>query len=204
MRVVGLILAGGLSRRMGGGDKALRLLCGRTLLERVIERLEPQVEALLLNANGNPQRFARFGLPIVADGIAGYPGPLAGVLAGLDWMAGHRPDCEGVVSVASDAPFLPDDLVARLEEGLASSGKQLACAASAGQAHPVFAFWPVALRAALRQAILAEGIRKVDLFTARHGLLLVPFADAPVDPFFNVNRPQDLLAAEELLACLSR
>ena len=200
MKAVGVILAGGLSRRMGGGDKALQLVGGRTLLDRVIERLKPQVETLLLNANGDAARFAPFGLPIVADSVAGYAGPLAGVLAGLDWTADHRPDCAHVVSVASDAPFLPKDLVARLEAGLSGSPGAVACAASGGRAHPVFALWPVALRADLRQAIAREGVRKVDLFTARHELRLVPFATAPLDPFFNANEPQDLLAAEKLLA----
>jgi molybdenum cofactor guanylyltransferase len=202
MKTVGLILAGGLSRRMGGGDKALRLLCRRPLIERVIERLAPQVAALLLNANGDPARFARFGLPVVADSVAGYAGPLAGVLAGLDWTAEHRPECDTVASVASDAPFLPKDLVARLAAGLIGSPGAVACAASGGRVHPVFALWPVRLREDLRQAVVGEGIRKVDLFTARHPLQVVSFAAEPVDPFFNANEPRDLLAAEELLARL--
>jgi molybdenum cofactor guanylyltransferase len=187
---------------MGGGDKALRLLCRRPLIERVIERLAPQVAALLLNANGDPARFARFGLPVVADSVAGYAGPLAGVLAGLDWTAEHRPECDTVASVASDAPFLPKDLVARLAAGLIGSPGAVACAASGGRVHPVFALWPVRLREDLRQAVVGEGIRKVDLFTARHPLQVVSFAAEPVDPFFNANEPRDLLAAEELLARL--
>ena len=112
MNIVGLLLAGGQSRRMGGGDKALRLLGGRSLLERVIERLRPQTAALVLNANGDPRRFAGFGLPVVADSIADFAGPLAGILAGLDWAAAHRPNCPVVASVATDAPFLPEDLAA--------------------------------------------------------------------------------------------
>jgi molybdenum cofactor guanylyltransferase len=197
--VVGLLLAGGQSRRMGGGDKALRLLEGIPLLERVIERLRPQVEALVLNANGDPLRFARFALPVAADSVPGFAGPLAGVLAGLDWAASHRPDCPYVVSVATDAPFLPVDLVARLTEGLDEPDADLACAASGGRSHPVFGLWPVRLRDDLRRAVVDHGIRKVDLWTARHNLTTVPFADQPVDPFFNANRPEDFETAAVLL-----
>lgn len=199
MKVVGLLLAGGLSRRMGGGDKALRLLGGVSLLDRVIERLRPQVEALVLNANGDPARFARFGLPVVPDSVPDFAGPLAGVLAGLDWTASHRPDCAYVVSVATDAPFLPKDMVARFTAGIEEAQADLACAASAGQAHPVIGLWPARLREDLRQAVVEEGIRKVDQWTARHRLATVPFASEPVDPFFNANRPEDLAAAAALL-----
>src|SRR5208283_2811682 len=184
---------------MGGGDKALRPLGGVTLLERVIARVEPQVDALVLNANGDPARFDRFALPVVPDSVPGFAGPLAGVLAGLDWAAGHRPDCPYVVSVASDAPFLPTDLVSRLAAGLDEAGADLACAASGGRSHPVFGLWPVRLREDLRRALVAEGIRKVDLWTARHKLVTVSFPDHPVDPFFNANRPEDFAAAAALL-----
>jgi len=197
--IVGLLLAGGQSRRMGGGDKALRLLGGVPLLEHVIERLAPQVEALVLNANGDPARFAAFGLPVTADSVADFAGPLAGVLAGLDWVASRRPDCRFVVSVATDAPFLPRDLVARLARGLDEAGADLACAASGGRSHPVFGLWPVRLRENLRRAVIEEGVRKVDQWTAHHKLVTVPFADRPVDPFFNANRPEDLAAAAALL-----
>jgi len=199
MRVAGLLLAGGQSRRMGGGDKALRPLGGISLLDRVVERLRPQIEAMVLNANGDPARFARFALPVVADSVPGFAGPLAGVIAGLDWAAVERPDCPYVVSVATDAPFLPGDLVARLAEGLEGAGADLACAASGGRTHPVFGLWPVRLRDELRQAVVEEGIRKVDLWTARYKLITVPFADQPVDPFFNANRPADFDAAAALL-----
>jgi len=199
VKVVGLLLAGGQSRRMGGGDKALRLLEGIPLLERVIERLRPQVEALVLNANGDPLRFARFALPVAADSVPGFAGPLAGVLAGLDWAVSHRPDCPYVVSVATDAPFLPVDLVARLAEGLDEARADLACAASGGRSHPVFGLWPVRLRGDLRRAVVDHGIRKVDLWTTRHKLTTVPFADQPVDPFFNANRPEDFETAAVLL-----
>jgi molybdopterin-guanine dinucleotide biosynthesis protein A len=199
MKVVGLLLAGGQSRRMGGGDKALHLLGGAPLLDHVIERLAPQVEALVLNANGDPARFARFGLPMVSDSVPDFAGPLAGVLAGLDWAAAHREDCAFVVSVATDAPFLPHDLVARLAAARDEADADLACAASGGRSHPVFGLWPVRLREDLRRAVVEEGIRKVDQWTMRHRLVTVPFADRPVDPFFNANRPEDLEAAAMLL-----
>jgi molybdenum cofactor guanylyltransferase len=199
VKTVGLLLAGGQSRRMGGGDKALRALGASTLLDRVIGRLRPQVDALVLNANGDPARFALFALPVVPDSIPGFAGPLAGVLAGLDWAAAHRPDCPYIVSVATDAPFIPTDLVARLAYGLAEAGADLACAASGGRAHPVFGLWPVGLREDLRRAVVDEAIRKVDLWTGRHRLVTVPFPDTPVDPFFNANRPEDFNAAAALL-----
>ena len=200
MKVVGLLLAGGQSRRMGGGDKALRLLGGIPLIDRVIERLRPQVDALVLNANGDPARFARLALPVAADSVPGFAGPLAGVLAGLDWAFSHRSDCPYVVSVATDAPFLPIDLVARLAQGLDEGSADLACAASGGRPHPVFGLWPVRLRDDLRRALVDQTIRKVDLWTVRHRLATVPFADYPVDPFFNANRPEDLETAAALLA----
>ena len=199
MKVVGLLLAGGLSRRMGGGDKALRLLGGVSLLDRVIDRIRPQVEALVLNANGDPARFARFGLPVAPDSVPDFAGPLAGVLAGLDWAAANRPDCAYVVSVATDAPFLPKDLVARFAAGIEAAHADLACAASGGQAHPVIGLWPVRLREDLRHAVAEEGIRKVDQWTARHSLATVVFGSEPIDPFFNANRPEDFDAAAALL-----
>jgi molybdenum cofactor guanylyltransferase len=199
VKVVGLLLAGGQSRRMGGGDKALRLLDGIPLMDRVIERLRPQVDTLVLNANGDPARFAGYGLPVVPDSVPSFAGPLAGVLAGLDWAAAHTPDYPYIVSVATDAPFLPDDLVMRLAQALEQARADLACAASGGRAHPVFGLWPLHLREDLRRAVAEEGIRKVDLWTARHRLVTVPFADYPFDPFFNANRPEDFEAAAALL-----
>jgi molybdenum cofactor guanylyltransferase len=201
MSIVGVLLAGGQSRRMGGGDKSLRLLGGRTLIDHVVERLRPQVAALVVNANGDPARFARLGLPVVSDSIPDFAGPLAGILAGLDWAAANRPDCDLVVSVPTDAPFLPRDLVARLQHGMKTAGAELACAQSGGQPHPVVGLWPVRLREALRQALLAEGIRKVDVWTARYPLATVPFPEElpGLDPFFNANRPEDLDRAAALL-----
>ena len=200
MKIVGLLLAGGQSRRMGGGDKTLHVLGGVSLLERVIQRLRPQVDALVLNANGDPKRFSQFGLPVVADSIPGFAGPLAGVLAGLDWTVANRPDCPVIATVATDAPFLPTDLVARLVEGIERSGGDLACAASDGRLHPVFGLWRVRLREDLRRAVAEEGVRKVDQWTARYRLTEVCFPVDPIDPFFNANCPEDFAAAERLLA----
>jgi molybdopterin-guanine dinucleotide biosynthesis protein A len=197
--IVGVLLAGGGSRRMGGGDKCLRELGGRTILDRIIERVTPQVDWLVLNANGDPARFARFGLPVVADSVPGQAGPLAGVLTGLEWARDHLPDCTRVASFAADAPFVPTDLVQMLVASVDGQGADMACAASAGRAHPVFGLWPVRLAADLRRALVDEDIRKVDAWTARYRLATVNFPVEHVDPFFNVNRPDDLAAAERLL-----
>jgi len=199
VKIAGVLLAGGQSQRMGGGDKNLRLLGGKPMLAHVIERAKPQVDTLVLNANGDPQRFASFGLPIIADSVTGFVGPLAGVLAGLDWAAAHLPDAELVASFATDAPFFPRDLVRRLAVALEEGGFDLACAQSNGQAHPVFGLWPVSLREALREA-LAGGLRKVDRWTVRYKLVEVEFLAEPVDPFFNANSPEDLAEAERLVA----
>jgi molybdopterin-guanine dinucleotide biosynthesis protein A len=197
--VVGVLLAGGQARRMGGGDKCLRQLGGATILEHVIARARPQVATLVLNANGDPARFARFGLPVVADVVEGFAGPLAGVLTGMQWAQHNRPDCPWVATIATDTPFFPSDLVARLLAALDQDGADLACAASGGRAHPVFGLWPVRLADDLRTAMVEEGIRKVDVWTARQRLVEVPFATDPIDPFFNTNRPEDLAEAERLL-----
>lgn len=197
-----MLLAGGQSRRMGGGDKCLRLLAGQPILSHIIERARLQVEALVLNANGDPARFAGFGLPVVADVVADYAGPLAGILTGLDWAAEQAPGCSHVASFACDAPFFPRDLVARFVSALAAEDAELACATSAGRAHPVFGLWPLALREDLRKAMTGEGIRKVDIWTGRYKLARAEFSlvDGPLgpgDPFFNANRPEDLAEAED-------
>lgn len=197
--IVGVLLAGGRSRRMGGGDKCLRPLGGRPLLAHVIERAAPQVARLVLNANGDPARFEAFGLPVVADTVEGFAGPLAGVLTGLHWAAAHAPDVPWVATFATDAPFLPRDLVARLRSAVEAEGADMACAASGGRDHPVFGLWPVALRDDLRRAMVDEEIRKVDGWTGRYRLARADFPTAPIDPFFNTNRPQDLAEAERLL-----
>jgi molybdenum cofactor guanylyltransferase len=196
--IAGILLAGGLSRRMGGGDKCLRPLGAATILARVIARAQPQVAALALNANGDPGRFAAYRLPVIADSIPDFAGPLAGVLAGLDWAA-SRGDTH-VASFATDAPFLPHDLVARFVAAREREGADLVCAASGGRTHPVFGLWPVGLRDALRHAMVAEGIRKVDAWTARYRLAIVDYPTEPFDPFFNTNLPEDLAVAAALLA----
>ena len=197
-RVVGVILAGGQSRRMGGGDKILRLVGGRSILDRVIERLRPQVSRLVLNANGDPERFAANGLPVVADTVPGFPGPLAGVLAGLDWVAAEMPEAVWIVTVAADVPFLPFDLVSRLVHA-AEQGAELVSAASRGQTHPVIGLWPIGLREDLRRALVREGAHSVSGWTSSRRLAIVDFPAVSVDPFFNVNTPDDLAAAERLL-----
>jgi len=197
VKIAGVLLAGGQSQRMGGGDKCLRLLAGRPILAHIIERVRPQVTALVLNANGDPARFAAFGLPVVADDISGFAGPLAGVLAGLDWAAANVPGATHVASFATDAPFLPRDLVAAFREAMRAGLYDLACAGSDGRAHPVFGLWPLGLRDDLRAALLS-GVRKVDQWTAGYRLVEVEFPAAPVDPFFNTNRPEDLAEAERL------
>jgi molybdopterin-guanine dinucleotide biosynthesis protein A len=199
---LGLLLAGGLARRMGGGDKPLRTIAGRTILAHVIERLAPQCDGLLINANGDPERFAEYGLPVAADDVPDFAGPLAGILAGLDWMAQHRPQLQWLVSVAADTPFIPRDLVARLHEARATSNVPLACAASGGWTHPVIGLWPVGLRADLRHALTVEDERKIDRWTARHGCGSAEWPVDPVDPFFNANRPEDIEEAERLFASL--
>ncbi len=195
-----VVLAGGLGRRMGGGDKPMREIGGRTILDHVIERLEGQSDGLILNANGDPERFARFDLPVVADTIEGYPGPLAGILAALEWTAANRPSIEWVVSAAGDCPFLPRDLVARLQQARSAEGADLAVAASGGQAHPVIGLWKVALRDELRHALIDEDLRKIDRWTARYRLATVAWPVEPVDPFFNANTVDDLAEAERLAA----
>ncbi len=197
--VVGVLLAGGRARRMGGGDKCLLPLGGRPLLEHVIARARPQVATLVLNANGDPERFAAFGLPVVADTIEGFAGPLAGVLAGFDWALAEVPDARWLATFATDTPFFPQDLVGRLCEAVAGGRADLACARSSGRAHPVFGLWPVSLRDDLERAMREEGLRKIDRFTARYRLATVDWPVEEVDPFFNVNRAEDLRAAEARL-----
>lgn len=199
---LGLLLAGGLARRMGGGDKPLRMIAGRTILAHVIERLGPQCDGLLINANGDPARFSDYGLPVVADSVPDFAGPLAGILAGLDWMALHRPELEWLVSVAADTPFIPRDLVARLHAAREAEHVPLACAASGGWTHPVIGLWPVSLREELRHALTVDDERKIDRWTARHGCASTEWPVEPIDPFFNANRPDDLAEAERLFAAL--
>ena len=200
MRLAGVILAGGQARRMGGGDKGLLDLGGRPLLAHVIARLEPQVDMLILNANGAPDRFAEFGLPVVADSVEGFAGPLSGVLAGMDRAAGTG--ATHVISAAADTPFFPCDLAPRLCLAAEREDVPIALAATTGadgtHRHPTFGLWPVALREDLRAA-LAGGVRKVVQWADRHGTASVSFPAAPFDPFFNVNTPDDMDRARSIL-----
>lgn len=197
--VCGLLLAGGQSRRMGGGDKCLMEIGGRTLLRRILDVAAPQVGPIVLNSNSDPVQFADCGLPVVPDTVGGFAGPLAGVLTGLEWARANAPGCDWVASFACDAPFAPTDLVVRLLAAAEADGADLACASSGARDHPVFALWPVRLADALKEAVVGEGIRKVDVWTGRYRLARAEFGTEPVDPFFNVNRPEDLAAAEALL-----
>ncbi|MDF1751116.1 MAG: molybdenum cofactor guanylyltransferase MobA [Alphaproteobacteria bacterium] len=196
----GLLLAGGLARRMGGGDKGMKLLAGKPILQHIIDRVRGQVDVLALNANGDPSRFSDYGLMVLPDVIEGYAGPLAGVLTGLDWAARSLPDCEYVATFPTDAPFLPLDLVARLKAAIETEGADMACARSKDRDHPVVGLWPVRLAEDLRHAMVDEDIRKVDRWTARHTLAVVDFPTNPIDPFFNANHPDDLAEAEALLS----
>ena len=195
---LGLILAGGLARRMGGGDKGMIKIGGQTILERVLERLTPQCSPVVINANGDPSRFAFTGLPVVPDDIPDFAGPLAGILAGLDWAAVHAPHTEYVASAPGDCPFLPRNLFRRLEDARIAENKPLACAKSGDWRHPVVGLWPVKLRGDLRHALMEENLHKIEIWTARHGVAIAEWPDRPTDPFFNVNTPEDAARASEL------
>lgn len=198
-RIAGVVLAGGLSRRMGGGDKCLRTLAGRPLLRHVIDRLAPQVDVVAINANADTPPYADFDASVFADSVPGFAGPLAGVLSALDWAATQTPPYDWVVTVPCDAPFIPRDLAMRLFRAVTDDGADMACTRSRGRDHPVVGLWPVALREPLRRALEGEGVRKVDRWTARYNLARAAFDDGAVDPFFNVNTPDDLAEAERLL-----
>ena len=197
---LGLVLAGGLARRMGGGDKALIKIGGATILDRVLATLSGQCTDIIINANGDPARFADTGCTVVPDNVEGHPGPLAGILAGLDWLAAQNNGVEWIVSVPGDCPFLPDDLVERLHQARRQmgTGVPLACARSGEWRHPVVGLWPVALRASLRKALVEEDLRKIEVWTARHGVAIAEWPAEPVDPFFNVNTPEDAAKAERI------
>jgi molybdenum cofactor guanylyltransferase len=199
-RPLGLVLAGGLARRMGGGDKARITIGGVTILERVLARLKPQCTQVILNANNDLARFTDTGLPIVQDSVPGFVGPLAGILAGLDWAAEHAPEITDIASVPGDCPFLPVDLIMRLHAARQTAGQRLACARSGEWRHPVVGLWPVALRDDLRRALAEDGLRKIESWTSRHGVAIADWPTAPVDPFFNVNTPEDVAEAERIAA----
>jgi molybdopterin-guanine dinucleotide biosynthesis protein A len=200
--VAGILLAGGRSSRMGGGDKCLRMLGGRPILARIIERLEPQVAAMVISANGDPSRFAPFGLPVVADSVSGFAGPLAGIHAGLKWIEANHPGIRYAVTVATDTPFFPLDLVQRFRAALKAAPSLLVARSGEG-VQPVIGLWPVSLAAAL-DASLREGVRKTGLWTEQHGAIEVPFPDVTaggrrIDPFFNINAPDQLAEAGALI-----
>ena len=200
-RIVGCILAGGRSSRMGGGDKALLPIGGKPMLGRVRDRLAPQVRRILLNANGDPGRLAGFNLPVVADTITGFAGPLAGVAAGMSWIADQEPEATHIVTVAADTPFFPTDLVDRLAAETELTDGSIGMATTGGNRHPVFALWPVALREDLEDWMRETDTYKVVAWARRHDLRMVEFPQIEhegetVDPFFNVNTPQDLETAE--------
>jgi len=199
-RPLGIILAGGLATRMGGGDKCLLPLGKGRVIDHVVARIAPQVAGLALNANGDPTRFADLDLPVLPDSIDGFAGPLAGVLAGLDWAAGQG--ATHVVSVAGDTPFFPRDLVERLRSAT-DADHPIALAATphpdrGKTRHPTFGLWPVALRGDLRAA-LHDGLRKVVQWTDKHGAATVMFSVDRQDPFFNINTPEDLTFARQML-----
>lgn len=197
--LLGVILAGGLARRMGGGDKTLTTIGGRTILARVVERFAPQCGSVVINANGDPSRFSEYRLPVVPDTVPNFAGPLAGILAALDHAAAAHPEVQDVVSVAADTPFLPHDLVSRLLAARDAAGAELASAQSAGRSHPVVGLWPVRIKDELRRALTEEDERKIDRFTARYRLASAEWPTEPYDPFFNVNRPDDVEEADALL-----
>ncbi|HEY9163269.1 MAG TPA: molybdenum cofactor guanylyltransferase MobA, partial [Magnetovibrio sp.] len=198
-QILGVILAGGLARRFGGGDKCLIELDGKPLLDHVIARAAPQVDRLLLNANGDPARFQSYGLEVVADVVEGYAGPLAGVLTALEWARDHAPDVAWVASFAADAPLVPTDVVARMVAAIGEQGADMACAMSDARTHPVMALWPVSIAPALRAALVDEDLRKIDKFTARYKTIHVDFPFTDFDPFLNINTPEELEQATRLL-----
>jgi len=203
-QVAAVVLAGGRGSRLGGADKALVQLAGRPLLAHVLARLRSQAAPIALNAAGDPARFAEFGLPVIADPVPGFLGPLAGVLAGLDWMREAAPEAPWLASVAADTPFLPRDLVARLRAAGEAAEAEVVCAASGGRTHFVAALWRPHLGPTMRAALVERGVRRVEAWIAGGRAVTVEFAaefgDEPVDPFFNVNRPEDLAEAERLIA----
>ncbi len=194
---VALILAGGRSSRFGGGDKCLTDLGGRPLLAHIIARLGGEI---LLNANGDSARFAAFGLTIVPDCLPDQPGPLAGLLSGMEWLRRHRPGIDSILTVPADTPFLPRDLADRLGHARAVAGAEAAIAVSGGRRHGVIGLWPVAAAGALRHALVDQSLRRVDHWIARLNLVEIDVAADPVDPFFNINTREDLAAAERLLS----
>jgi molybdopterin-guanine dinucleotide biosynthesis protein A len=199
-QLVGVILAGGLSRRMGGGDKSMLALGGQSILNYVVDLAQAQVETLVLNANGDAERFASFALPVQADIVPDFAGPLAGVVSAMAWTKQNRTNATHIITMAADTPFFPADYVARMLKQMQEKEQRLACASYQGRTQPVFGLWPVDLFEDLYRAIVEDDMRKVDRFTAPYGVADVAFDELLENPFFNVNRPEDLILAEQLIS----
>lgn len=197
--IVAVILAGGEARRMGGGDKTLIQLGGKPILQHILDRLIHQSDQVIINANGDLERFKRFGLPVIADQLEGFLGPLAGILAGLDAAASLYPDKTHVISLAGDTPFIPIDLVERMAK--LSSSTNIVTAVSQRRTHPVFGLWPIAIRSELRDQLINHDIRKIDRFTASYEVEECVFDGIP-DPFFNINTNEDKEKADRILSKL--
>ena len=193
--VGGIILAGGQARRMGGGDKCLSLIGKRTLLSIIIERAQDQVSSLILNANGDPNRFAVYSLPVLKDVIGGFYGPLAGILTGMEWLKDNKPRATWLVSFAGDAPFIPRNFVQTCLQNNQISDIEIICGRSSGRAHPVCSLWRVSLASELRKAIEEDEIRKIDAWTSNYSVYYQDFDADPIDPFFNINSENDLIVA---------
>ncbi|WP_377033345.1 molybdenum cofactor guanylyltransferase MobA [Microvirga sp. GCM10011540] len=196
---LGVVLAGGLARRMEGADKSLQLLRGRPLLNHVLERLSPQCDEVVINANGNPERFERLGRPVVPDPVPGNPGPLAGLLAALEWAATAKPGIEWVASVPCDTPFIPEDLVSRLHQARAAAGTSIAWASSGPRTHYAVGLWPVDLREDLRDALVARKLQSIREWAGTHGAARAEWNIEAADPFFNINTAADLAEAERVV-----
>jgi molybdenum cofactor guanylyltransferase len=201
---LGVVLDGGRARRMGGADKGLMTLGGRPMIAHAIDRLRPQVGLVAISANGDLAPFERFGLPVVVDDPPEFAGPLAGVLAALDFCIRARPSLTHVASLPGDTPLAPEDFVARLHAARRAAKADIAVAASAGRTHHAAALWPVAIAQDLRRALRQEGLRKVESFATRYALATADWRDQPLDPFSNVNTPEDLARAEAALAASLR
>jgi len=201
-QVAGVIIAGGKSRRWGGGDKFLAVIDGKSLLQHVADRVRGQVRLLTLNANGPKDEYQGLDLAVIPDVVKGNLGPLAGVLTGLDWVRENLPGVPWVLTVPADAPFLPDDLVERLLTAIEEGGADMACASSSGRTHPVIGLWPVALCDRLRSDLIYDEVRKVDVWTASYKVACPSWSTNPVDPFFNINTHEDLDVAADLIAKL--
>jgi molybdopterin-guanine dinucleotide biosynthesis protein A len=184
---------------MGGADKPFLCVGGVSLLARAIAALRPQCDAMLIGAGGNPARFSVYGLPVVSDAVPDFAGPLAGILGGLDFIAAYLPEIRFALSIATDTPFFPPDLVTRLQQALRDESAEIACARSGNRTHYVVALWPVSIRGDLRGALIDGDVRKIESFQARHRVAYAEWPTTPFDPFFNINDANDLAAAERLV-----